>query len=197
MKIDGSSPRIWRFTLFAAACSLFAVVQTAAQQPTQAQIGAVRAACRSDYTAYCSSVPPGGKAALACLQKNAASLSAPCQAAVNAIGAGKSVAAPASIAKPAPPEASPGATSTGAAAAPTAAPASGASAGAGAAAVRTSPQMSPRQEMRILRFSCGADYRAICGGVPLGGGRVVACLRANEASLSPQCRQALRGALQR
>ena len=56
------------------------------QQPSQAQLNAIRQACRGDYQTYCSSVPTGGKAALACLQQNAASLSPPCQNAVGAIG---------------------------------------------------------------------------------------------------------------
>jgi hypothetical protein len=195
MRMCRSSPRIWRFTLLAVAGSFLAVLQAAAQQPTQAQIGAVKAACRSDFMAHCSSVTPGGKAALACLQKNAASLSAPCQSAVNAIGGGAGGVAPASTAQPASPEPSPGAASTDAA--PAAAPETEGSAGASGGAVRAFPHMSPRQELRIIRFSCGADYRSLCGDTPPGGGRVVACLRANQASLSPQCRRALAGALHR
>ena len=190
------SSRVGWFALLATVCSLFAVADAAAQQPSQAQIGAVRSACRSDYMAHCSSVPPGGKASLACLQKNAASLSAPCQNAVNALGGGDNAAAPASTAQPASPEASPAAPPAGASAAPAAAPPA-ASAGAGAAVVRAPPPMGPRQEMRLIRFSCRADFRMLCGGVPPGGGRIVECLRANEASLSPPCRQALAGVLQR
>ena len=53
-----------------------------AQQPTQAQVNAIRQACRSDYQTYCASVPTGGSAALGCLKENAQSLSAPCQQAV-------------------------------------------------------------------------------------------------------------------
>ena len=195
MRMGRSSSHIWRFTLLAAAGSLLAVLQAAAQQPTQSQISAVKAACRSDFMAHCSSVTPGGKAALACLQKNAASLSAPCQSAVSAIGGGAGGAAPASTAQPASPEPSLGAASTDAA--PAAAPETEGSAGASGGAVRAFPHMSPRQELRIIRFSCGADYRMLCGGTPPGGGRVVACLRANQASLSPQCRRALAGALHR
>ena len=86
--MGGSSRQNWRFMLFAVAGGLSAVVQAAAEQPTQAQISAVKSACRSDYIPHCSSVPPGGKAALACLQKNEASLSAPCQTAVNAVSGG-------------------------------------------------------------------------------------------------------------
>ena len=78
---------------------LFALVGPAlAQKPTQAQIGAIRQACRSDYQTYCSSVPTGGSAALACLQQNAQSVSAPCQQALG----GASGSAPAQSQKPAP-----------------------------------------------------------------------------------------------
>lgn len=65
--------------------------QVAAQQPaptgqsSQAQVNAVRQACRGDYMAHCSSVPTGGPAALACLQQNLQSLSGPCQQAVGAM----------------------------------------------------------------------------------------------------------------
>ena len=46
----------------------------------------------------------------------------------------------------------------------------------------------------ILRQSCGGDFRALCSGVPLGGGRAIACLRAHAGSLSPQCGEALSAA---
>jgi hypothetical protein len=58
-----------------------------AQAPSDAQRAAIRSACRSDYIAHCSSVPPGGAESLQCLQKNMASLSAPCKSAVNAVQA--------------------------------------------------------------------------------------------------------------
>src|SRR5262249_35840165 len=58
----------------------------AAQQPSMAQVSAIRQACRSDYQRYCSSVPTGGSAALACLQRNVANLSASCSQAVAGVG---------------------------------------------------------------------------------------------------------------
>jgi Cysteine rich repeat len=58
----------------------------AAQQPSSAQVSAIRAACRADYKANCASVQPGGPAALACLKKNLAALSPECQKAVGAVG---------------------------------------------------------------------------------------------------------------
>jgi hypothetical protein len=71
-----------------AGCLLaLALTPTAAQQPTQAQRDAVRAACRSDFMANCASVQPGGKEALDCLVRNEPKLSGSCRSAVNAIAA--------------------------------------------------------------------------------------------------------------
>jgi hypothetical protein len=75
-----------------------------AQQPSQAQVNAIRQSCRSDYSTYCASVPTGGSAALQCLRNNLASLSPGCQAAVNATGGAKEhPPAAASQASPPPP----------------------------------------------------------------------------------------------
>jgi Cysteine rich repeat len=145
-----------------------------AQQPTQAQVNAIRQACRSDYQTYCASVPTGGSAALACLKENAQSLSAPCQQAVGAVGG----------AAPTPQRQAPAAAAPGA-------PAPTATAPAAPAYRSPPPSMSPRQEVYLLRRACGPDYRAFCSGVPVGGGRVIECLRANGPSLSRQCRSAL------
>src|SRR5271155_2420167 len=112
-----------------------------AQQPSQAQLSAVRSSCRSDYMAHCSSVPTGGKASLACLQKNIASLSPGCKTAVNAVGGGQGAAPPHAAPAAAPAETAP-AESAPAAAAPSA-PATAAPAAAG-----NYPVMSPRQELR-------------------------------------------------
>jgi Cysteine rich repeat len=53
------------------------------------------------------------------------------------------------------------------------------------------PAMSPRQKAALMRRSCGADFHAYCQGVPLGGGRGLACLAANQSRLSPSCSGAL------
>ena len=150
--------------------SLGLISPAIAQKPSQAQINAVRQACPADYQTYCSTVPTGGSASLACLKRNAQSLSEPCQQAVAAIGT------------PAP--AAPATTAPG-----TVAPA--------APAARTyGPPMSPRQEAMLLRRACGMDYRTYCSEVPIGGGRIVECLRENGPSLSRQCRSALLSARQ-
>ena len=143
----------------------------AAQQATQAQRDAIRQACPADYQRLCAAVPAGGKASFDCLQRNMAGLSPACQRAVGAVSAGgaatRGTASPgAATTRPTPPSAA------------SAAPA----------------PMSPRQQIMVLRQSCAGDYRALCSGVPLGGGRAIACLRANAASLSPQCSGALSAA---
>jgi hypothetical protein len=105
----------------ASLCMLAALVgQAAAQQPSKAQQGAVRAACRSDFMAHCSRVNPNGAGAMACLQRHAAALSPRCRTAVAAAGGGPPPAGPPPAARPptAPP-ASPPAGAQGAAAAAT------------------------------------------------------------------------------
>jgi hypothetical protein len=51
--------------------------------------------------------------------------------------------------------------------------------------------MLPREELFVLRSACGADVRALCGGVAPGGGRIIQCLAVRAESLSPQCRGVL------
>jgi Cysteine rich repeat len=68
-----------------------------AQQPTSAEISAIKSNCRSDYQRYCASVPTGGSAALQCLEQNSSKLSGACQQAVNA-AMGSSAPAPAAAA---------------------------------------------------------------------------------------------------
>jgi hypothetical protein len=141
-------------------------------KPSSANIAAIRSACRSDYSRVCAGVPTGGAPALQCLEKNKSRVSAACQKAVAAVGGSA-----------APPTA-------GGAAAPateaTASPASGP-----AAAVLVLRPMRPREEMFVLRSACGADVRALCAGVAPGGGRLMQCLAAQSASLSPDCRGVL------
>jgi outer membrane biosynthesis protein TonB len=97
-----------------------------AQQPSEEQIAAVRASCRSDFLSYCAGVPRGGAEALQCLKRNAAQLSPACQAAVNAIAAAapkpEPKPAPAAPPPPAPAAAPPPAAAPAPAPAPAAAP---------------------------------------------------------------------------
>jgi hypothetical protein len=141
---------------------------TMANKPSSAQVAAIRSACRSDYQKVCAGVPTGGAPALQCLEKNKSKVSARCEQAVSAAGGGAAAA---------------GAAASGGtpAAARTAAPAP-------ALALRP---MRPREELFVLRSACGGDVRALCGGVPVGGGRVVRCLVTQAASLSPACKDVL------
>jgi hypothetical protein len=43
--------------------------------------------------------------------------------------------------------------------------------------------VAPRQVFVLVRTKCRAEYRAYCSDVDIGGGRVVACLQSNAASL--------------
>lgn len=143
----------------------------AAKPPSNAQVAAVKSACRADYPKVCASVPPGGAPALECLEKNKAKVSAACAKAVTAAAGGG------------------GATATAAPAA-AAAPAAGAAPAAAPAAIVLRP-LRPREELFIVRSACGADIRTLCAGVPPGGGRVVQCIASKAASLSPGCKDVL------
>jgi hypothetical protein len=145
--------------------------------PTQAQQQAIRSSCQSDYRSYCASVPTGGSAALQCLEKNLAKLSASCQQAVQAATGSASTTAPAGSA-PAETATAPATTTPPAAAAP-------------AAKGPVIVVLQPGQEIALMRRACGADYREHCSGIALGGGRAVQCLVSHASSLSGTCKGAL------
>ncbi len=138
------------------------VGQAAAQRPTKAQESALRSACRSDFMRHCSKVNPNGPGAMACLQRNAASLSPGCRTAVSAASGG---AAPAGAQPVAPPAAA-------------AAPPGGA------------PQPSKAQN-NAIRSACRSDFIAHCSKVNPNGPGAMACLQRNAASLSANCRAAV------
>lgn len=187
-----------------------------AQAPTEAQREAVKANCRSDYMAHCSSVPPGGEASLQCLAKNMSSLSSSCQAAVRAVEAAvetpkpaattsapaaepakpaataKPAAAPTTAAKPAASGTAPKGT---AAKQPANAPATTTAAAPAGAAAALAPlvlrPMRPREELFVTRSACSADIGTLCQGVAPGGGRIMQCLSVRSVSLSQPCRDVL------
>jgi hypothetical protein len=145
---------------------------TAAKKPSSAQVAAIRSSCRSDYQDVCAGVPPGGAAALKCLVNNSSKLSPGCRQAVTA--ASGSAAPPATGDTPA-------AETNAPEAAPLAAP----------APVLVLRPMRPREVLFVLRSACGEDARTLCAGIPPGGGRILQCLTAQAASLSPPCQQVL------
>jgi hypothetical protein len=151
-----------------------ATASTRAKKPSNAQVTGIRSACRNDYQQNCAGVPTGGAAALSCLEKNKANLSANCQKAVSAAGG---AAAPAG----------------GDAAAPAAggAPTDATTAGPAAAPALVLRPMRPREVIFVLRSACGEDVRTLCADVPAGGGRIIQCLATQAASLSPACANVL------
>lgn len=48
-------------------------------------------------------------------------------------------------------------------------------------------QEMSRQQMREVRAACEADVRRLCSGIQPGGGRLLQCLRQNEADVSAVC----------
>ena len=42
-----------------------------------------------------------------------------------------------------------------------------------------------------VKTACMADYLALCGSVPPGGGQVVACMKAHRAQVSTPCKVAV------
>jgi hypothetical protein len=136
-----------------------------ARRPTQQQIGAIRAACRSDFISHCSGIAPGGPEALQCLERSKAEVSSRCRTALAAVAPGAAQgAAPAQPPAGAPPS-PPGESFT----------------------IRP---LRPREEFAILRL-CIEEARGLCGGIPPGGGRIISCLARNASQLSPRCRAAM------
>jgi hypothetical protein len=161
-----AAPKTETTTAKPAAESKAAPAATAAKKPTDAQVSAIRNACRSDYPKVCAGVPTGGAPALECLEKNKARVSAGCGKALAAAGGGSAPAA--------------GGGAPAAGAAPAAAP-----------VVIVLRPMLPREELFVMRSACGADIRTLCAGVAPGGGRIMQCVANRAADLSPGCKDVL------
>jgi hypothetical protein len=159
-------------------CALFGSLAQA-QQPSSAQVSAVKSACRGDYMSVCASVPTGTQQSLQCLQQHSQQVSTGCQSALAAIAAPPAASDASSAA-------SSSSSSSGAAAA--------AASPSAPAASQSAPQMSPRAQARLLRTDCGADFQKFCSGTPLGGGRAIGCLKDHASDLSALCRSALMAA---
>ena len=180
-----------------AAATLAMPMPALSQGPSEAQRAAVKAQCRSDYIAHCSDVTPGGAAALQCLQKNMASLSASCQSAVRAVEASVQKPEPKAEAKPESKPESPAETAakpaTEPAAEPSAAPAASKTTSTKAAASAT-PGKPSNAQIAAIRSACRSDYPKVCAGVPTGGAPALQCLEKNKAKLSAGCEQAVAAA---
>jgi hypothetical protein len=171
-----------------------------AQQPTPAQISAIRGSCRSDFMANCGGVTPGGRDALECLKRNLATLSPACKAAVSAVIPAPAPQQPAAAAPPAPPPPAPAAPpaanaapSEPAAPPPAAPPAPKPQARPAAAAAGSAYKPSAAQ-IAAVRQSCRSDFMANCAGVTPGGKDALLCLERNAPRLSPGCKAAVAAA---
>jgi hypothetical protein len=175
-----------RATKLAPWLSVAAILATAApafaQAPSQAQRDAIKSQCRSDYIAHCSSVPPGGEAALQCLQKNMSSLSSSCQSAVRAVEA------------PAAATSKPAETAAPKAAAPAAATTAAPKAAEPKAAAAPAAGQPSSAQISAIRSACRSDYPKVCAGVPTGGAPALQCLEKNKAKLSAGCEKAVSAA---
>ena len=67
----------------------------------KAQLAAMRRACGTDYRVHCHGIPPGGGAAIACLKRNAMTLSPTCQHVLAAAAGAAQAARPTPAAPPA------------------------------------------------------------------------------------------------
>src|SRR6185295_7212951 len=180
--------KVSRFNLVWSAMLAVATIGVAgdalAQQPSQAQLNALRSSCRGDYMAHCSSVPTGGAPALNCLKQHMAALSGECRSAVSAISP---AAPPAAVAANAPASAPAATPPPVVQAAPAAPPVP-----APPAAAARKPGPAQRQaEARVIGQACRADYRVHCAGIAPGGSASIACLKRNARTLSRGCLQAL------
>jgi hypothetical protein len=135
------------------------------RKPTSAQRVAIRKACQANFLSRCPGVQPGGVQALQCLQGHAPELSAGCRHALAAIG-GAAVATAAIAPVPAPPPV------------------------VAEPPIGPIPPLPVRFRLEILNI-CRAEQMQFCSEVPPGGGRLIDCLVANQASISPGCRRAL------
>lgn len=132
------------------------------RQPSGAERAAIRQACQADFMSRCAGVQPGGAQALQCLQGHAPELSAGCRSALAAIG-GAAAASTVAVALPPPVIEQP---------------------------IGPIGPLPVRFRLEILNI-CRAEQAQFCSGVPAGGGRLIDCLVANQASISPGCRRAL------
>jgi hypothetical protein len=153
---------------------LLSATTAPAQQPSQAELNAVRQSCRSDFMANCSGVTPGGKDALDCLKRNVTRLSSACQSAVNAL----SPPPPAAAVPSAPP--------------PIATPQPVAESAPGEAKPKPAATPSQDDQLAAVRQVCTLnDLMAHCSWIAPSNPELLQCLRANASDLSVPCQSAV------
>ena len=159
------------FLLLAGLLVALTLDHATAQRPTQAERGAIRDSCRSDFIAHCAGIEPGGKEAFECLIRNDAKLSAACKTAVDA--ARPKPAETPQPAAPAPP--------AGSVPAPAAAPEPAAAPAAGA-----------DEQLKTVQKACTLnDLVAHCSWITPNNPEILLCLKANAADLSLGCQAAV------
>jgi hypothetical protein len=168
---------------------------TAAKPPVnaEAELATLRHACTlDDMMAHCAWIPPNNPELVLCLKANATDLSSSCQTALQALPAPPkpAAAAPPSPPKPAARSTASPASAPSAAVPPIAPPMASPPAPAAVAPLAPMPPLRPRRALAILKI-CDAEKTAFCGGIPAGGGRLIACLAANAGRLSPPCYAAM------
>src|SRR5580700_11832416 len=172
----GKGHAMLRYLAFAGLLLALSCEQVSAQQPTEAQRDAIRAACRSDFMANCSGVQPGGKEAFECLLQNDAKLSPSCQAAVNA-------AAPKAVEPTAPAPTAPAKPET----APPAAKVERAPPG-----IQVAPAEAQNEQLKTVQQACTLnDFVSHCSWIAPNNPEILQCLKANAADLSPNCQAAV------
>jgi hypothetical protein len=168
---------MFRYLAFAGLLLVLLHDQAAAQQPTEAQRDAIRAACRSDFMANCSGVQPGGRDAFECLLRNDAKLSPSCEAAVNA--AAPKPTEPAAAAAPAAPansETAPPATKVEHA----------------PPGIQVAPTEAQSDQLKSVQQACTLnDFAAHCSWIAPNNPEILLCLKSNAADLSPNCQAAV------
>jgi len=176
---------------------LVGLAGAASATPTAAQQAAIRSACPGDFQSHCAGVSPGGSAALQCLEKNVAKLSSACQSAVKAVmpGAASTTSTDSSSTSDssATTDSSDGSAADSDAAASTdqSQPQTQKKSTSQPAAAEPAVHLTLRQEIFLVREACGPEFRAYCGGIRLGGGNAVNCLRAHSSKLSGACKGAI------
>jgi hypothetical protein len=153
---------------------LLSATTAPAQQPSQAELNAVRQSCRSDFMANCSGVTPGGKDALDCLKRNVTRLSGACQSAINALSPPPLAAA----APSAPP--------------PIAAPQPAAESAPEVAKSKAVATPIQDDQLAAVRQVCTLnDLMAHCSWIAPSNPELLQCLGANASDLSAPCQSAV------
>lgn len=156
--------------------SLALAMSASAQQPAPRGMGA----CRPDAARLCAGIEAGSGRRATCLRQNLDKLSPDCRTVIDGQGRSGQAQAPV-VPAPAPaPQAMPPAAEAQAKSQLPSAPPAATAPAAGAAKANNRPLAA-----------CRLDLPTFCADIVAGGGKRLACLKANTAQLSPACAAAL------